>query len=127
MIYNNKYLKKQQDLNNFTIIYFFIIMNNMDQNRMNQMGMNNIGINPMFMNPLGINQIGMINNQQYFMNGINMDETAQNIKNIIQLYENKIRELEEIIRQKDFEIILLKQKLNNNIPNMPNINFMNIL
>ena len=101
-------------------------MNNMDQNRMNQMGMNNFGINPMLMNPLGINQIGMINNQQYFMNGINMDETAQNIKNIIQPYENKIRELEEIIRQKDFEIILLKQKLNNNIPNMQNINFMNM-
>ena len=101
-------------------------MNNMDQNKINQMGMNNIGINPMLMNPLGINQIGMINNQQYFMNGINMDETAHNIKNIIQPYENKIRELEEIIRQKDFEIILLKQKLTNNMPNMPNFNFMNM-
>ena len=88
--------------------------------------MNIIGINPMGMNPLGINQIGMINNQQYFMNGINMDETAQNLKNIIQPYENKIRELEEIIRQKDFEIILLKHKINNIIPNIPNINFMNM-
>ena len=31
---------------------------------------------------------------------------------LIQNYENKIRELEEIIKQKDFEIIALKQKLN---------------
>ena len=86
---------------------------------MNPMGMNFMGMNPMGMNPMGMNQIGMIN-QQNFMNG----ETAQNIKNIIEPYENKIRELEEIIKQKDFEIIVLKQKLNNN--NMPNNNFMNI-
>ena len=83
-------------------------------NNMNFMGMNFMG-----MNPMGMNQIGM-NNQQNFMN----DETARNIKNIIEPYENKIRELEEIIKQKDFEIIVLKQKLNNN--NMPNNNFMNI-
>ena len=67
---------------------------------MNPMGMNFMGMNPMGMNPMGMNQIGMIN-QQNFMNG----ETAQNIKNIIEPYENKIRELEEIIKQKDFEII----------------------
>ena len=76
----------------------------------NQMGMNN----PM---------IGM-NNQQNQMNGMMMDGTAQNIRNIIQPYENKIRELEEIIKQKDFEIIVLKQKLNNN--NISNINPMMI-
>ena len=86
---------------------------------MNPMGMNFMGMNPIGMNPMGMNQIGM-NNQQNFMN----DETAQNIKNIIEPYENKIRELEEIIKQKDFEIIVLKQKLNNN--NMTNNNFMNI-
>ena len=86
---------------------------------MNPMGMNFMGMNPMGMNPMGMNQTGM-NNQQNFMN----DETAQNIKNIIEPYENKIRELEEIIKQKDFEIIVLKQKLNNN--NMTNNNFMNI-
>ena len=83
-------------------------------NNMNSMGMNFMG-----MNPMGMNQIGM-NNQQNFMN----DETALNIKNIIEPYENKIRELEEIIKQKDFEIIVLKQKLNNN--NIPNNNFMHI-
>ena len=51
-----------------------------------------------------------------------MDNTALNIKNIIQPYENKIRDLEEIIKQKDFEIIVLKQKLNN----IPKNNFMNM-
>ena len=86
-------------------------------NNMNQMGMNQMG-----MNQMGMNNIGM-NNLPNLMNGIPMDETAQNIKNIIQPYENKIRELEEIIKQKDFEIIVLKQKLNNN--NF-DINFMNI-
>jgi hypothetical protein len=68
------------------------------------------------------NQMGM-NNQLNQMNGMMMDATAQNIRNIIQPYENKIRELEEIIKQKDFEIIVLKQKLNNN--NFSNINNIN--
>jgi hypothetical protein len=84
-----------------------------------------MGMNPMQMNNMGM--MGM-NNQQNLM-----DQTALNIKNIIQPYENKIRELEEIIKQKDFEITVLKQKLNNNVPNynimnmnpMMNINFMN--
>jgi len=87
--------------------------------------MNNMMFN---FNPMGMNNamIGM-NNQQNQMNGMMMDETAQNIRNIIQPYENKIRELEEIIKQKDFEIIVLKQKLNNNnIPNINNINPMMI-
>ena len=92
------------------------MMNNMMFN-FNQMGINN----PM---------IGM-NNQQNQMNGTMMDETARNIRNIIQPYENKIRELEEIIKQKDFEIIVLKQKLNkgnnNNIMGMnPMANMMNM-
>ena len=77
-------------------------------NNMNQMGMN-----PM-----------MMNNQQNFMNGMNIDGTSQDINNIILQYENKIRELEEIIKQKDFEIIALKQNLINNIPNI-NFNNMN--
>ena len=71
--------------------------------------MNNFGMNPMNMNPLlmnNANNIGM-NIQPNLM-----DNTALNIKSIIQPYENKIRELEEIIKQKDFEIIVLKQKLN---------------
>ena len=87
------------------------MMNNMMFN-VNQIGMNN----PM---------MGM-NNQQNQMNGMMMDETAQNIRNIIQPYENRIKELEEIIKQKDFEIIVLKQKLNNNIPNINNMNPMMI-
>ena len=87
--------------------------------------MNNFGMNPMGMNPLlmnNMNNIGM-NIQPNFM-----DNTALNIKSIIQPYENKIRELEEIIKQKDFEIIVLKQKLNNiqnNNMNMMNMNMMN--
>ena len=53
------------------------------------------------MNPIGMNI------QPNLINEIPMDETAQNIKSIIQPYENKIRELEGIIKQKDFEITVL--------------------
>ena len=98
--------------------------------------MNNMMINNMYNNNniIGMNNMGMnqmdINNQPNLMNGMSMDATAQNIKNIIQPYENKIKQLEEIIRQKDFEITVLKQKLNNNKPNTMNINnpldFMNM-
>lgn len=95
-------------------------MNNMMMNNMNPMGMNNLGMNPMGMNI-----------QPNLMNEIPMDETAQNIKSIIQPYENKIRELEEIIKQKDFEITVLKQKLKNvnksdNFMNMNQMNMMNM-
>ena len=106
-------------------------MNNMNQNGMNnigmnpigmnQIGMNNIGMNPMGLNPMGINQM-MMQNHQNFINEMNMDQTSQNIKNIIEPYENKIRVLEEAIRQKDFEIIVLKQELNNK---QPKVNLMN--
>ena len=68
-----------------------------------------MNINNMFNN--GMNPMGM-----------NYDSTAMNVKNIIQPYENKIKELEEIIRQKDFEIALLKDKLNNFNPFTNNIN-----
>ena len=82
--------------------------------------MNNLGMNPMGMNPLQMNNIGMmgLNNQPNLM-----DQTSLNVKSIIEPYENKIRELEEIIKQKDFEITVLKQKLNKNISNN---NLMNI-
>ena len=70
----------------------------------NQMFVNNNGMNPMFMN--NINE--MNNNQPNLM-----DADALRIRNIILPYENKIKELEEVIRQKDFEIALLKDKLNN--------------
>ena len=86
-------------------------------------GMNQMGIFPIQMNNMGM--MGM-NKQQNLM-----DQTALNIKNIIAPYENKIRELEEIIKQKDYEIIVLKQKLtnnssNNNFMNMNPINNMNM-
>ena len=67
-----------------------------------------------------MNQNGMNNNM---MNPMNFDQTAINIKNIVKPYEDKIKELEEIIRQKNFEITVLKQKLNNS--NLNN-NFMNM-
>jgi len=86
------------------------MMNNMMENNMINIMYNNnkvIGMNNMGgMNPMGIN------NPQNLMNQMTMDNTALNVKNIIQPYENRIKELEEIIRQKDFKIAVLKQKLN---------------
>ena len=87
-------------------------MNNINNLGMNQIGMNQMGVNPMLINNM------MINNNQPNL----MDQTALNIKSIILPYENKIRELEEIIKQKDFEITVLKQKLNNSIKSNNNIN-----
>ena len=87
-------------------------MINIMYNNNKVIGMNNMG----GMNPLGIN------NPQNLMNQMTMDNTALNVKNIIQPYENRIKELEEIIRQKDFEIAVLKQKLNNNNSNNINVN-----
>ena len=90
--------------------------------------MNNNIMNPMGINPLPMNNMGMMMNNQPNL----MDQTAMNIKQIIQPYENKIRELEEIIKQKDFEIIVLKQKINkdnsnNNFMGMnPMANMMNM-
>ena len=113
-------------------------------NNMNNLGMNFIGMNNMMnigANNIGINNFGMINNMGMNNNAINnmginpmnmhnqsnlMDENALRIKNLIQPYENRIKELEEIIRQKDFEIAVLKDKINNNSINMQNQNLMNI-
>lgn len=100
---------------------------------MNPMLMNQFGMNPMMMNQMQMNQNGMnqmgMNNQFNQINQMNMDNTTLNIKNIVEPYEKKIKELEEIIRQKDFEITVLKQKLNSsnnkNIMNM-NINPINM-
>ena len=90
---------------------------------MNNM-MNQIGKNPMLINPIGFNQMGInpisMNNQ---INQMGMDQTTMDIKNIVKPYEDKIKELEEKIRQKDFEIAVLKQKLNKN---SSNINFMKV-
>ena len=82
---------------------------------MNNMAMNQIGMNPMYMNNNGMNQmpinniIGINNNQQNII-----DENSIRIKNIIQPYETRIKELEDLLRQKDFEIACLKDKLNIN-------------
>lgn len=94
------------------------MMNNMmfNNNNNNPMQMNNMGVNPM--GPMGLN------NQPNLMNDMIMDQTALNVKNIVEPYEKRIRELEEIIKQKDFEIAVLKQKLNKN--NLNNNNFMNM-
>ena len=54
-------------------------------------------------------QIGMNN---HLMTNFVMDDVAQRIKTYIEPYEKRIIELEKIIRQKDFEIILLKEKIN---------------
>ena len=104
----------------------------MNQTGMNPMIMNQTGMNPMIMNqtgmnPIQMNQMGMnpmeMNNFPNQINQMDMDNTTMNIKNIVYPYEKKIKELEEIIRQKDFEITVLKQKLNKN---NSNINFMEI-
>ena len=98
-------------------------MNNNDMNNflMNNMYMDNNGVNNIGMNNIGINQINMNNNQPNLM-----DDSALRIKNLIQPYENKIKELEEIIRQKDFEIAVLKDKINNNNFNTQTQNLMNM-
>ena len=62
---------------------------------MNQMNMN-------------MNQTGMNNT---LMTNFAMDDTAMKIKAIIAPYETKIIELEKKIREKDFEILVLKEKL----------------
>ena len=49
----------------------------------------------------------MDNNTNFLMN-----ISAPNIKNLIRTYENRIRELKELIKQKDSEIFSLQQKLN---------------
>ena len=66
--------------------------------------MNNLGMNPMGMNPMQMNNMGMMgmNNQQNLM-----DQTALNVKSIIEPYENKIRELEEILKIKIIIIAII--------------------
>ena len=83
----------------------------------------NMSMNPMMgnMNPMGMN------NQ--LMTNFAMDDTAMKLKAIIEPYEKKITELEQIIKKKDFEILVLNQKLsqykNNPININNNINMMN--
>ena len=95
--------------------------NNMNFNEPNQMpfGFNNPNFQP-----------NLMNNDNNINNSMMMDQTAMRVKNIIEPYQKKIKELEEIIRQKDFQISVLKEKLSNfnfnqnqgiNVPNF-NIN-----
>ena len=121
------------------------ISDNKMKNKKNQMGMENqMGKN----NQIGIsNKIGVNNqmemskqkgmNKQMAMNyqmGIDyqmsmkeqfMDYNDLRIKNIIKPYEEKIKKLEEIIAQKDFQITCLKDKLNQNIQKNINQQFFN--
>ena len=88
-------------------------MLNMNNNMMGNMNLNmNMGINPMGMN----NQL---------LPNLAMDNSAARIKAIIEPYEKKITELEKIIKQKDFEIILLKEKLNGFTNNQMLMNIQN--
>ena len=77
-------------------------------NNMNQM-----------MGNMNMNQEGM---SSTFMTNFAMDDTAMKIKAIIDPYEKKIIDLEKIIRQKDFEILVLKEKLNTYKNTQMNIN-----
>ena len=60
----------------------------------------NMNMNQMMgnMNPMGMN------NQ--LMTNFAMDDTAMKLKAIIEPYEKKITELEQIIKKKDFEILV---------------------
>ena len=77
-------------------------------NNMNQM-----------MGNMNMNQEGM---SSTFMTNFAMDNTAMKIKAIIDPYEKKITDLEKIIKQKDFEILVLKEKLNTYKNTQMNIN-----
>lgn len=95
------------------------MINQMEMNPMAQMGINQM--NQMEMNQIGMNPLGM-NNQ---MNPLDNNQINMNIQNIINQYEDKIKELEDKLRQKELEIMFLKQKLNINVPNNNLVN-MNI-
>ena len=102
------------------------MMNNMNGNQM----MGNMNMNPM-MNNMNGNQ--MMNNQ--LMTNLTMDNTSLKLRAIIEPYEKKITELEKQLKEKDFEILVLNEKLeqyknkemlmNNQINLNNNINMMN--
>ena len=90
-------------------------MFNMNNNMVGNMNLNmNMNMN---INPMGMNNQLMLN--------LPMDNSALRIKAIIEPYEKKIMELENIIKQKDFEIVLLKEKLNDITNNQMMMNFQN--
>ena len=104
------------------------MMGNMNANPM----INNMNQNPMMNNNMNANPMGM-NNQ--LMTNMSMDNTALKLKAIIDPYEQKITELEKKLKEKDFEILVLNEKLeqyktkemlmNNQINFNNNINMVN--
>ena len=85
---------------------------------------NNIGINNIPMNNIPMNNIPMNN---MIMNNIPMNNMPMNNQpNLIETYQNQIKLMEQIIKQKDLEITYLKYLLNINGINFQNQNFMNI-
>ena len=98
-----------------------MMMNNMN----NQMMMNNNMNNQMMMNNNMNNQVIMnnSNNQMMMNNNINQNdnekmkellEELDYMRNKVNLYEKRIKTLEERIKEKDSEIINLKNKLSSN-------------
>ena len=79
-------------------------------------------MNNQMMGNMNMNLMGM--NSQLMTNYL-MDDTAMKIKAIIDPYEQKIIKLEKIIREKDFEITVLKQKIYKYKNNQININMNN--
>ena len=67
-----------------------------------------------------------MNNPMMGMNNQMNDDITTRIKTIVEPYEKKIKELEEQIRQKDFEIAVLKEKCYQAEKNNINNNFQGI-
>ena len=92
-------------------------MKQIGMNQMNSMDINQMGINLMSnnmeMNPMNFNN-------QIIMNNMGFDDNSLKIKNLVKPYEDKIKELEEKLRQKEFEIACLKNKLDENNILIPN-------
>ena len=72
------------------------------------------------------NQMMGMNNPMMGMNNQMNDNITRRIKTIVEPYEKKIKELEEQIRQKDFEIAVLKEKCYQAEKNNINNNFQGI-
>jgi len=72
------------------------------------------------------NQMMGMNNPMMGMNNQMNDDITRRIKTIVEPYEKKIKELEEQIRQKDFEIAVLKEKCYQAEKNNINNNFQGI-
>ena len=72
------------------------------------------------------NQMMGMNNPMMGMNNQMNDDITTRIKTIVEPYEKKIKELEEQIRKKDFEIAVLKEKCYQAEKNNLNNNFQGI-